>query len=126
MKKRCTRCKKIKPISEFNKRSRSKDGYDIYCKACRKVYYDKQNEQRKAMFGCKTLAPYFKDTLRKFIKIRYGTVQNAADVCDVNYTSMFRLLNYENARITIWTLDKICVKLLGAPISYYEAIGAIR
>ena len=51
-KKKCTRCKKEKFLSEFNKRASSKDGYDFRCRECAKkfkrIYYDKHSEVIKA------------------------------------------------------------------------------
>ena len=46
--KRCSRCDEIKPYSEFHKRSRG-DGYQSWCKACRKTYdhdYTQRNNGR--------------------------------------------------------------------------------
>ena len=37
-KKRCTKCRKIKPIEEFWKQSVAPDGYDWRCIACSKEY----------------------------------------------------------------------------------------
>jgi len=39
--KRCTKCGKLKPISEFYKKSKDKGGYEAQCKAC-KLAYQKQ------------------------------------------------------------------------------------
>lgn len=40
----CGKCKKLKPVSEFNKGGY--DGYDCYCKECRsiirQIYYKKR------------------------------------------------------------------------------------
>ena len=41
--KRCTKCKQIKPLSEFSKRIKSKDGHQNYCKIC-------QNKLSKTYF----------------------------------------------------------------------------
>lgn len=32
--KKCTFCGEVKPVTEFYKKSKSKDGYQTYCKAC--------------------------------------------------------------------------------------------
>lgn len=45
----CTKCKQEKPIVEFCKNKRQKDGYDYRCKACRKEYitaYQKENSKK--------------------------------------------------------------------------------
>lgn len=37
----CSRCSEEKPISEFNKEKRSKDGHNCACKVCIRKYYKK-------------------------------------------------------------------------------------
>ncbi len=37
MNKKCTKCKTVKPISDFGKYSKSPDGFDYYCKVCRSI-----------------------------------------------------------------------------------------
>lgn len=46
--KRCPRCKETKPISDFGIDRRNKDGHNLYCKACKKLYNDEQKEYRSA------------------------------------------------------------------------------
>lgn len=43
----CVRCKESKPLSEFSKDRRSKDGLNCYCRACKKFYNDSQKEYRR-------------------------------------------------------------------------------
>lgn len=44
--KRCPRCKETKPITEFGKDKRNKNGLNVYCKTCKKKYNDEQREYR--------------------------------------------------------------------------------
>lgn len=44
--KRCSKCKEIKPISEFCKNKNHKDGHSSSCKTCKKDY--RQSEKGKA------------------------------------------------------------------------------
>jgi len=37
--KRCSRCRKKKPLSDFGKNKHNKDGYTYWCKHCRSKYY---------------------------------------------------------------------------------------
>jgi hypothetical protein len=45
MNKVCTKCNKEKSIEEFNKRSDSKDGKDIYCKTCKSEMTNKWKKE---------------------------------------------------------------------------------
>ena len=49
MEKQCSKCNEVKPISEFGKLSKSKDGLNYHCKICdrKKVrsYYNKNTEK---------------------------------------------------------------------------------
>lgn len=45
--KQCTKCKKIKPLSEFDKGKNYKGGYRSWCKSCRKKYYINNYEKFK-------------------------------------------------------------------------------
>lgn len=48
--KHCSKCGKIKPAEEFNRRSSSKDGKQSYCRACQHGYnedYEPIREARK-------------------------------------------------------------------------------
>ena len=51
--KKCYCCKKEKPLSEFSKDNKRKDGLFIYCKECQKqkykIYYDKNKEHIKEL-----------------------------------------------------------------------------
>jgi hypothetical protein len=40
MEKRCNKCKEIKPVSEFGKEKRAKNGYKPRCKKCSNEYYN--------------------------------------------------------------------------------------
>lgn len=43
--KQCTKCKKVKPLSEFNRNKREKDGCQFWCRLCQKKYYKKYSEK---------------------------------------------------------------------------------
>ena len=45
--KRCCRCLKVKPLDEFSKDKRSKDGIRSHCKNCAKKEYKKKAEYFK-------------------------------------------------------------------------------
>lgn len=44
----CSKCSKKKPVSEFSKRKRSKDGYSIWCKECMRAYHSVWYAKNKA------------------------------------------------------------------------------
>lgn len=52
--KRCSRCKKFLPISEFGKNKSEKDRLHYVCKTCRRKYDEKHyNESKKIMHNLK-------------------------------------------------------------------------
>lgn len=65
--KRCCHCHEIKPISDFNKHSKNKDGYQSWCKSCfsefKKEYSEKIKEKHKKrqdeLFSIKTEHLYY-------------------------------------------------------------------
>ena len=40
--KTCTKCKETKPVSEYNKLTKSPDGYKAQCKPCAKLIRDRR------------------------------------------------------------------------------------
>jgi len=47
MEKKCDKCKEIKPLNDFHKLTKSKDGHQSKCKECKKKYH-LQNKERKS------------------------------------------------------------------------------
>lgn len=49
--KRCSKCATVKPLSDFQRRTRSRDGHNTLCKACKTEYeieYYRKNPKRRA------------------------------------------------------------------------------
>lgn len=46
--KTCTRCRRRKPISEFNRRSRSPDGRQCHCRECAKMLRRQREAAKEA------------------------------------------------------------------------------
>lgn len=46
--KRCTKCGRILPITEFNKKKHSKDGLQYHCKECQSRLMKEYHKQRRA------------------------------------------------------------------------------
>lgn len=46
--KKCSKCQKEKPITEFGKNKAYSDGFDCYCKNCRYSY----SKTKKSCFKC--------------------------------------------------------------------------
>ena len=40
----CSKCNVSKPLSEFNKRSNSKDGFRFECRICQKEHYESNRD----------------------------------------------------------------------------------
>ncbi len=49
--KTCTRCGETKPVTEFSKASRSKDGLKEWCKQCAAIYYAENRERYKTRWA---------------------------------------------------------------------------
>lgn len=45
----CCRCSQNKPISEFGKRTRNRDGLEFFCKSCSKVEKDRYADRRREL-----------------------------------------------------------------------------
>ena len=60
--KKCGRCGETKPVSEFYVSQNNRDGYDKYCKECKKQYnqerYAKKVAEKKAAEACQPLSKY--------------------------------------------------------------------
>ena len=50
--KKCSGCKEILPVEEFNKKSDTSDGLQTYCKKCKNLHYKKwkQNNQHSDLY----------------------------------------------------------------------------
>lgn len=66
--KRCSKCKEIKPTSEFNKNRVKNDGLQIYCRSCQRQYH--QTERGKEV-NRKGVVRYFKTEKGKTTTKRY-------------------------------------------------------
>ncbi len=53
--KKCSKCKEIKPFSEFNKNSASKDGYKYYCRKCTNKPKEELPDGYKRCTKCKDI-----------------------------------------------------------------------
>lgn len=54
MKKRCSKCREMKPLSEFHKRGEKR--HDTYCKLCRAAYHQAHYQANKAKYRAKARA----------------------------------------------------------------------
>ena len=61
--KTCPKCGEDKPLSEYNRNRKRKDGLQVYCKACLKAYREANKEQIAARG--KAYREANKDTLRE-------------------------------------------------------------
>lgn len=46
--KKCYKCGRELPLSEFSKNSAAKDGYDYYCRSCKSIMSKEVRERRKS------------------------------------------------------------------------------
>jgi len=119
--KRCTKCNKAKPLSEFWKNSKSKDGLCYQCKSCYLKYQRERNKLKNMLW----VTDRFRHLLANGIATGYGNINKASIIAEVPYTTIRKILKDGNP-FSVWVLDRICVKLLDTPLSYYEELGYIR
>ena len=48
--KKCSKCKELKPLNEFSKKTKSKDGKSYNCKSCNNYYITKYRETNQELF----------------------------------------------------------------------------
>lgn len=67
--KECCNCHEIKPLTEFNKRKASKDGYQPRCKTCHALHNKQHYQENKDVY--KQRAVKFRSELREwFVDIK--------------------------------------------------------
>ncbi len=82
----CKKCNIEKDLSEFSKRSKSKDGYNIYCKKCDYIWnkksYDKTSGKRNK---------YLIDRRRKLAQERNELIKSMGlkcKICGINHPAV--------------------------------------
>lgn len=75
--KRCSKCKQIKSLSEFDKSNRNKDGSRFACKQCRKQYY--QQNKTKILQSCKQYRQTHKTERKQYYKTLRGYLHHVWD-----------------------------------------------
>lgn len=87
--KSCFRCKQEKDVSEFNKNKATRDGYSVYCKACRSSYAPRRSKKEYArLFSeglkqcqkCGTVKPF-----DDFYVMKDGAVPSICKDCSKAY-----------------------------------------
>lgn len=89
--KRCQHCRKEKPIEEFYKNRRERDGFDYYCKKCR-AKLDRKYRSRKYPLPGKLYKN--KKWLKKELKNK--SPKEIANECNVAKSTIYRYLNKFN------------------------------
>ena len=78
--KRCCSCKKVKPIFEFSKVKRYKDGHDYECKACRKIRSKKYREENKDRLNAQTRQWYQNNKVRVYNYNKERRIKNKEEI----------------------------------------------
>jgi len=87
MKKRCTKCKQLRPLSGFTKNKNAKDGLQWTCKPCAKKYY--QIHKIKILENCKKC----KGTEKSKLGARKNSLKNKYGITLKQYDDMFEWQN---------------------------------
>lgn len=73
----CNKCKQIKNVSEFTKRSRNRDGLNTWCKLCRKIEADSHREYIRKLDRKR----YYKNREKEINEARlYGYKKRGTDI----------------------------------------------
>ena len=56
--KKCPRCGRVLPLSEFNKNSKNKDGLQGYCRECQHEIYQASQVSKEKLLSNNSLAGY--------------------------------------------------------------------
>lgn len=76
--KKCCRCQKEKPVTDFNKKSANKDGFERYCKDCHRIANRKHYCANKGAYIAqstrrrKEMRVWFKELKSKLLCERCG------------------------------------------------------
>lgn len=68
--KKCTRCGRVLPISEFNKRAKSPDGLQAYCRECKREIYQESHLSKEKLLSNNPLSGYTPRELLEELKKR--------------------------------------------------------
>ena len=119
--KKCSRCKEIKDITNFNKNRFNKDGLHYYCKFCQnicnKLWRDKNKESRKDYFkkhyNAEKSRKYYINNKEKISKRnRINKLKNKYSLTQEEYRN---IIEDQKTKCAICgkkfntTVDKICI-----------------
>lgn len=109
----CKRCGRELPLSEFNKRKVAKDGYDCWCKECRKEYnkqYREEHKEEKAEY-MKQYEQEHKEERTEYFRQYYSTPIGRASHLVSGYRQEDKKRNRGECTITPeWIADNIFTK----------------
>jgi len=121
--KTCTKCKEIKSISEFCRRSNRKSGFNSVCRKCTRAYMNKYNikwlpkykanNRDKILLNLKNWRK--KHENREYV-INYGAKYRIVNKTELNKKDRDR--HYRNKLRTIELLGGVCVKCGGKEIEF--------
>lgn len=86
--KQCGKCRATKPVEEFNKCARNKDGLHNYCRECHKAHYRKNATRHKANVKA--------TKVRYMAEARQLVVDSMADGCVDCGTMDIRVLEFDH------------------------------
>ena len=94
--KKCTCCGEEKPLSEFPKKSRNKDGLDTHCKVCRNLKNKNYRDNHKDQFNAARKEHYLKN--RDDILARKKIYADAHKEEKAEYDKIYRQKNKDKLR----------------------------
>ena len=102
--KECKGCGKTKPLSDFNRRKDSADGYRHRCKPCSETRPRKNPVNPPAQGGRLPVEP-FRSWLEKRLA-HYGSPKILAAVTGMNERQLHRVMSGESKKVALDTVDR--------------------
>jgi hypothetical protein len=97
----CRKCEKEKPFIDFNKRTRSKDGYNAFCKQCNKEYLQQHYKDNKQYYFDKS-----KNNRDKVMQI--VREYKAKPCCDCKIEYPYYVMDFDHRENKEFNISEAC------------------
>ncbi len=99
MSKKCSTCKKIKPLSDFGKHKQTPTGLNYSCKSCLRDKTNKYRKENKKRFKNYRLQNQYGISIEEW-QIMYDNQQGCCAVCETHQSMLKTILCVDHNHIT--------------------------